>query len=290
MSGPQDSASRDLVWGLQARLLTVLALLSVAAGSATGATKEQQPSDAAVATRPSGPAQRAAPAQVAVSALAQLLLHNETFIRQHNARYFAPFASEQHPRVTVVACADSRFHMHDISNNPDGDIFVVRNIGNQIDSSQGSVQYAIEHLRTPLLLILGHVRCGAVRTAMTDYSGESPALRRELDGLHLTMKRAEGQGRLREEERWQHYVVANVHQQVRYALREYEAEVRTGQLLVVGGIYDFRNELGGGQGRLHIINLNGESDRASLLKTSLWGQIEQELKRLSLTPGPGDAH
>lgn len=174
---------------LRARLLHALVLLAAAAGSATGATPDRQPSGAAAA-RPSGPALRPAPGQVAVSALAQLLAHNETFIRQHDARYSAPFAGEQHPRVTVVACADSRFHMHDISSNPDGDVFVVRSIGNQIDSSPGSVQYAIEHLRTPLLLILGHVRCGAVRTAMTNYSDESPALRRELDGLHLPRRDA----------------------------------------------------------------------------------------------------
>lgn len=95
------------------------------------------------------------------------------------------------------------------------------------------------------------------------------------------MQRAEVSGRLSLEERWGHYVVVNVHQQVRYALREYEAAVRAGQLLVVGGIYDFRGELGGGQGRLHVINLNGESDRARLMKTATWEQVEQELKRLS---------
>jgi carbonic anhydrase len=283
-----ESAPIGPVRALHARLLPVLVLLAAAAGSATGATPERQSSGAAAA-RPSASVQRPAPAQVAVSALAQLLANNETFIHKHDARYFAPFAAEQHPRVTVVACADSRFHMHDISNNPDGDVFVVRNIGNQIDSSQGSVQYAIEHLRTPLLLILGHVRCGAVQTAMTDYSGESPALRRELDGLHLTMQRATGQSLPSQEERWRHYVVANVHQQVRYALREYEAEVRAGRLLVVGGVYDFRGEFGGGQGRLHIININGESDRARLFKTSTWVQVEQELKRLSAASASGNA-
>lgn len=223
------------------------------------------------------------PAQgVATQALAQLVAHNDAFVRQHAPRDFSAFAVAQHPRVTVVACADSRFHMGDISGNPDGDVFVVRNIGNQIDSSQGSVEYAMRHLHTPLLLILGHVGCGAIHAAMSDYSGESPALRRELDGLHLALRRTPAQGSI--EARWRQHILANIHQQVRYAVTEYTDEIRRGQAVVVGAIYDFRGELGGGHGRLHILNINGESDRARLRQTVLWQALRAKLEALSVSP------
>lgn len=232
-------------------------------------------------------AQRPEPVDVASVALAQLLAHNDAFVRKHDARYFAPFSQHQHPRVTVVACADSRFHMTDISDNPDGDVFVVRNIGNQIDSSQGSVEFAMRHLRTPLLLILGHVGCGAVHAAMSDYSQESPALRRELDGLHLGMLKTPATGS--PEERWRKHILSNVHQQVRYAITEYRSEVAAGQAVVVGAVYDFRDELSGGQGRLHIINVNGESDPSKFRATPLWQRIEKEQSRNPSAPASAES-
>lgn len=220
--------------------------------------------------------------RVASVALAQLLGHNDVFVQHHDARYFASFAQHQHPRVTVVACSDSRFHMTDISDKPDGDVFVVRNIGNQIDSSQGSVEFAMRHLRTPLLLILGHVGCGAVHAAMSDYSQESPALRRDLDGLHLAMLKTPAIGD--QNERLQKHILANVHQQVRYAISEYRNEVQSGQAVVAGAIYDFRGELSGSMGRLHIININGESSASTFRGSTLWKLVEKERsKSLSTT-------
>lgn len=210
--------------------------------------------------------------KTAAALLGQLLRDNAAFVQNHPPAYFQPFQSDQHPRATVVACADSRFHLQSIDHSPDGDIFEIRNIGNQIDVSEGSVDYGIHHLHTPLLLIVGHVGCGAIKAALEDYGEEPPAIRHELDGLHLSIRRVTTPNAPASfEKKWLAGVVANVHQQVSDALHEYAELVRAGELFVVGAVYDFRDDLGKGKGRLHIIDINGEVspdrlERAPLLK------------------------
>ena len=194
----------------------------------------------------------------AAAALLQQILHdNDGFVHAHAARFFDKYRDDQHPRATVVACADSRFQSRDIEADPEGDLFEIRNIGNQIDSTPGSVEFGIRHLHTPLLLIIGHVACGAVKAALGTYEGESVEVRRELDGLHNSLH---GLPEGSFETRWPAGVRMNVYTQVDDAMREYAAEVKSGTLTVVGAIYDFRDELGRGRGRLHIISVNGERD------------------------------
>ena len=236
-----------------ASILAVVALLSLPATS--------------FAEPPARASKGAEEPRAAVRLLANVLRDNAAFASTHGADFFAPMKEGQHPRATVVMCADSRVHSHDFEAMPEGDLFVVRNIGNQIDSTPGSVAYGIHHLHTPVLLIVGHVGCGAVKAALTDYSAESPELRRELDGLHLSIAHTR-QG-LSDDARWLDGVFANVHQQVENAVHEYTAEVKSGELVVVGAVYDFKDELKGGAGRLHIVNVNGERDATRLAKLPL---------------------
>lgn len=200
--------------------------------------------------------------KAAAQALAEILADNGAFVAQHPRGYFEPFEKDQHPRITFVACADSRFHAQAIESSPDGDVFAIRNIGNQVDGSEGSVAYGVRHLHTPLLLVIGHVGCGAVKAALGDYGSEPPAIRRELDGLHLSLRDVGREG-ASFEERWRAGVVENVHRQVTNAMGEYGDLVGAGELVVAGAVYDFRDEMGGGRGRLHIIDVNGERDLAA---------------------------
>ncbi|HII06763.1 MAG TPA: carbonic anhydrase [Methanotrichaceae archaeon] len=74
--------------------------------------------------------------------------------------------SGQSPFVTVVTCSDSRVPPELIFDQGLGDIFVIRVAGNVMDPVVlGSVEYGAEHLHTPLLVILGHQSCGAVKAA-----------------------------------------------------------------------------------------------------------------------------
>jgi carbonic anhydrase len=72
----------------------------------------------------------------------------------------------QTPFATVLTCSDSRVVPEFIFDTNIGEIFVVRNAGNCVDSvTLGSLEYGTEHLHTPLLAILGHEKCGAVTAA-----------------------------------------------------------------------------------------------------------------------------
>ena len=185
--------------------------------------------------------------------LADIRLANRNFVRTHGPDYFKPFLDGQHPRATVITCSDSRVHSHALDATPDGDLFMVRNIGNQMSTAEGSVEYGVHHLHTPLLLIVGHSACGAIKAAAGDYSQESAPIRRELDTLQIP-KGDPGMNSIK----------LNVNYQVNAARSKFEREVIEGQLTVVGAIYDFTNEMRQGQGKLNIINVNGETDAAKI--------------------------
>ena len=98
---------------------------------------------------------------------------NDTFKMHHDSHYFDAFQEGQVPVLTVVTCSDSRVHSQLFGFVPDNNIFMVRNIGNQVVNSQGSVDYGLRHLPTKVLLILGHSGCGAIKAARSPISAYS---------------------------------------------------------------------------------------------------------------------
>jgi carbonic anhydrase len=82
-------------------------------------------------------------------------------------------ANGQEPFAVVVTCSDSRVPPELLFDQALGDIFVVRTAGNVVGPiAIGSVEYAVEHLETPLLVVLGHEKCGAVKATVD--GGEAP--------------------------------------------------------------------------------------------------------------------
>ncbi len=79
----------------------------------------------------------------------------------------------QHPFAVIITCSDSRVPPELVFDQALGDLFVVRVAGNVLDSvSLGSVEYAVDHLHTPLVVVLGHENCGAVQATVE--GGEPP--------------------------------------------------------------------------------------------------------------------
>jgi len=191
-----------------------------------------------------------------------MLADNASYTRRHDPSFFKAFAASQSPRATVVTCSDSRVQSPAFDSAAENDAFFVRNIGNQVENNEGSVEYGVRHLKTPVLLVLGHTGCGAVKAAMGDYSGESEGIRKELDSLHVP-KRKEG---VRDDESgpWLDAVVDNVHDQVAAALRAFGEDVAKGKLTVVGAVYDLRNDMKQGFGKITIVDVNGFSDAAKI--------------------------
>lgn len=75
-------------------------------------------------------------------------------------------AEGQKPFAVVVCCSDSRVAPEIFFDQKMGDIFIIRNAGNVVDTTAlGSIEYAVEHLHSPLVVVCGHSKCGAVTAA-----------------------------------------------------------------------------------------------------------------------------
>lgn len=82
-------------------------------------------------------------------------------------------AGGQHPFASIVACADSRVGPELIFDQGLGDLFVVRVAGNVVDDVVlASVEYSVIHLGSPLVMVLGHERCGAVAATIDALAGK----------------------------------------------------------------------------------------------------------------------
>ena len=113
-------------------------------------------------------------------AMQKLLEGNARYVSgnvSHQDQYVVERRSElissQHPFAIVVGCSDSRVPPEAVFDQGLGDIFVVRTAGQVLDNaSLGSIEYAVEHLGVPLVVVLGHDSCGAVTAAVK--GGEAP--------------------------------------------------------------------------------------------------------------------
>lgn len=86
-------------------------------------------------------------------------------------------AHKQTPRAALFGCADSRLAAEIIFDKGLGDLFVIRNAGQVIsDSVVGSLEYAVAVLGVPLIVVLGHDECGAVRAAIDSTDPEAAPL------------------------------------------------------------------------------------------------------------------
>ncbi len=74
---------------------------------------------------------------------------------------------QQRPFAVILGCSDSRVPPELIFDQGIGDLFVIRTAGHVVDrAALGSVEYAMEHLGVPLVVVLGHTHCGAVTAAV----------------------------------------------------------------------------------------------------------------------------
>ena len=78
-------------------------------------------------------------------------------------------AAGQEPFAIILGCSDSRVPAEVVFDQGLGDLFVIRVAGNIVASSQvGSVEFAAERFGTPLVVVLGHSRCGAVLATLEE--------------------------------------------------------------------------------------------------------------------------
>lgn len=94
----------------------------------------------------------------------------------------------QHPFAVILGCADSRVSPELVFDEGLGDLFVIRAAGEVLDTSViGSIEYAVEHLSVPLIVVLGHESCGAVGATIdvvkngTEIAGDISTLVRSIE-------------------------------------------------------------------------------------------------------------
>ena len=207
---------------------------------------------------------------------------NKDFINERDPAYFETFKNSQNPKITLLTCSDSRVQTSIFGIDTVNEIFVVRNIGNQIMPAFGSIDFAIYHLKTPILIIMGHSHCGAIKAVFSNYENEPFDIIRELDHLSIPVRHIKHRKHHFERE-WIKIVEQNVDYQVKLATKKYHQLVEAGKLLVLGIVNDFANVYLQGDGRLIIINVNGSKDTENNKANPFFDNFDEELKNQIFT-------
>lgn len=210
-----------------------------------------------------------------------LLVHNEAFVKNAEETKFLAYATHQNPYITLLTCADSRVQGEILGKDIFNKVFIIRNAGNQFAVNRGSIEYSLFVLNTPVMLVLGHTDCGAVKFAThacitqskeiinlaksfdnlmkTDYSSISREIKSEM--LPLTIPIERGIPDLRkiqnEMKELAYLSQINVDYQIEKALKYYGNRVKENKLTIIGGVYDFAGAYSKQLGRILITNING---------------------------------
>lgn len=149
-------------------------------------------------------------------------------------------AQGQHPFATILGCVDSRVPPEIIFDRGLGDLFVIRTAGQVLDNAVvGSIEFGVAELGIPLIMVLGHEKCGAVNATIealenhTEAEGSISAL---VEGIKPAVEKAKGQpGDLLD-----NAVRANVEATVSRLKESFiMAQALTeGKIKIVGGRYD----------------------------------------------------
>ncbi len=175
-------------------------------------------------------------------ALQKLVEGNQRFV-QHQPQYpdqsevrLREVAQAQHPFATVLTCADSRVPAEIIFDQGIGDIFDVRIAGNvATPEALGSIEYAVALLGAPVLMVLGHERCGAVTAAV-----ENQTLPGEIGTFVKAILPAVDRAKGKPGDAIDNAVIANVQYQIEQLQRSLLLieRAQSGKLKIVGGRYD----------------------------------------------------
>jgi len=149
-------------------------------------------------------------------------------------------ASGQSPKAIILSCSDSRVGPELVFDQSLGDVFVVRTAGNVADAvALGSIEYAVDHLHSPLLVVLGHQKCGAVDAACSGEKMPSQNLNAIVEKINPAVAQAKTYAKA--DDLVESAVKENVHQSAKDVSANSEiirSAVRSGKLKVIEAEYE----------------------------------------------------
>lgn len=162
--------------------------------------------------------------------------------RQNRERRALTAAQGQHPLATVLTCSDSRVPPEILFDQGIGDIFVVRVPGNVAATDEiGAIEYAVDHLATPVVVVLGHSQCGAV-TAVLDDAEMTPNLAALVEPIKPPVAKArEDHPDAAKDVLLNAAIRDNVWESIADMLRQsptIREKVKNGQVRLVGALYE----------------------------------------------------
>jgi carbonic anhydrase len=186
----------------------------------------------------------------AAEALQRLIKGNERFAAgksQQTGRTPADFSklvANQTPYATIIGCADSRVSPELLFDTGIGDLFVIRVAGNYVSSFgsavKGSIQYGVLELGTPLVVVLGHSGCGAVKAAIK-HIHDHDALPEAIEDLVNSIRPSVVESEKLPGDLLVNATRANVRRSVQ-RLKTMDPvvapKVKEGKVQVIGGVYD----------------------------------------------------
>jgi carbonic anhydrase len=151
----------------------------------------------AVATRSTEPDRSDSTALTAAQAMSRLQAGNARFVAgqphypdQASSRR-AALAAGQHPFAQVLSCADSRVPPELVFDQGLGDLFTTRSAGQVIDRAVlGTIQFGVAEFGIPLLVVLGHQKCGAVKATLEAIEKHSAPSGTDVDALVAAIRPA----------------------------------------------------------------------------------------------------
>src|SRR3954468_21293993 len=145
----------------------------------------------------------------------------------------------QHPKTIVLTCSDSRVAPELLFDKNLGDLFVVRSAGNVADAvGLGSIEYAVEHLGSSVLLVLGHQKCGAVTAACSGEKMPSANLQSIMDKIDPAILQARSYAK--PDNLVEAAISENIHQSAQDVLQNSEIlrqALKQGKLTIIEAIY-----------------------------------------------------
>ena len=212
--------------------------------------------------------------------ISHIILGNNYFKETHPREYFEGFSYEQKPYITLVTCSDSRVPLNALMPDTSNRVFSIHNIGNQILSTEGSVDYGIYHLKTPLLFFLGHSDCGAIKAYLKGFDKETEGIKHELDFLQPMIRESKTGGDF--EKLHSAVIEKNLDYQVNIAYKKYRDLIQEGKLTIMAGFYDFKGEYGKGMGDIVIVNVNRKKNVEEMRNLPEFSYLSEGQKELHI--------